>query len=79
MTISFCKNNHDDVVDGVEDDVVEIDTKKSEQVTVDQDVSDKMQPNIPLPDKDSTTLTSISSATQEAIDTYFWPSNSFEC
>ncbi|KAG5586353.1 hypothetical protein H5410_046787 [Solanum commersonii] len=51
------------------DDVVEVGTKKSEQVTMDQDVADKLQHNIPLPDKDFTTLTFISSRTQEAIDT----------
>ncbi|KAH0672648.1 hypothetical protein KY290_024882 [Solanum tuberosum] len=60
----------------VMDDVVEFGTNKTEQPTVVQDVADKSQLNIPIPDKvsvnintsDSTTSTSISAGTQEAID-----------
>ncbi|KAH0639558.1 hypothetical protein KY290_036822 [Solanum tuberosum] len=48
---SVSKEVIDDVVEGADDDAVEVGTKKSEQVTMDQDVDDKLQHNIPLPDK----------------------------
>ncbi|KAH0669906.1 hypothetical protein KY285_024048 [Solanum tuberosum] len=60
----------EDVSNEVIDDVVEVGTKTTEQATVVQDFADKLQHNIPLPDKvsNSTTSTSICSGTQEAIN-----------
>ncbi|KAG5606490.1 hypothetical protein H5410_027982, partial [Solanum commersonii] len=66
----------EDVSNEVIDDVVEVGTKTTEQATVVQDFADKLQHNIPLPNKvsvnidtsNSTTSTSICSGTQEAIN-----------